>query len=46
MDFECLKNPELQEKLKAAKASEDILAIVGEEGYELSDEQLDGVSGG
>ena len=27
MDFEDLKNPEPQEKLKAAKAPEDILAL-------------------
>ena len=37
MDFEKLKNPELQEKLKAAKGPEDLLAIAQEEGYELSD---------
>lgn len=46
MDFEKLKNPELQEKLKAAKGPEDLLAIAQEEGYELSDEELDAISGG
>ena len=46
MDFEDLKSPELREKLKAAKTPEDMLAIAKEQGYELTDEQLDGVSGG
>ncbi len=46
MNFEDLKNPELQEKLKAAKSSEDILAIAKEEGFELTDDQLEAVSGG
>ena len=46
MDFEDLKNFELQEKLKAAKTPEELLALAKEEGYELSSEQLDGVSGG
>ena len=46
MNFEGLKNPELQEKLKAAKTPEDILELAKEEGYELSDSDLDGVSGG
>ena len=46
MNFEDLQNPELQEKLKAAKTPEDILDLAREEGYELSDEQLDSVAGG
>ena len=46
MNFEDLKNPELQEKLKAAKTPEDILALAQEEGYELSDSELEGISGG
>ena len=46
MDFEDLKNPELQEKLKAAKTPEDILALAKECGVELSDAQLEGVAGG
>ena len=46
MNFEDLKNPELQEKLKAAKTPEDILELAREAGCELSDEQLDGVAGG
>ena len=46
MNFEDLKNPELQEKLKSAKTAEEILAIAKEEGYQLSDEELSAVSGG
>ena len=46
MDFDDLKNPELQEKLKSAKTPEEILALANEEGYELSEEELNGVSGG
>ena len=45
MNFEDLKDPKLQEKLKAAKTPEDILALAKEEGYELSDEELNGVAG-
>ena len=44
MNFDDLKNPELQEKLKGAKTPEELLAIAKEEGYELSDEQLDSIS--
>ena len=46
MDFEDLKNPELQEKLKSAKTPGDILTMAKEEGFELSDDVLEGVSGG
>ena len=46
MNFEDLKNPELQEKLKAAKTPEEMLAIAREEGFELSEEELEGVAGG
>ena len=46
MNFEDLKNPELQEKLKSAKTPEDILALAKEEGYELDDGQLEAVAGG
>ena len=38
MNFEGL-NPELQEKAKAAKTPEVILALAKEEGYEFSDNQ-------
>ena len=46
MNFENLKNPELQEKLKAANTPEDILALAQEEGFELTDDELEAVSGG
>lgn len=46
MNFEDLKNPVLQEKLKTAKTPEEMLTLAREEGYELSDEELSGISGG
>ncbi len=46
MNFEDLKNPELQEKLKAAKTPAELVALVKEEGFELTDKQLEGLSGG
>ena len=46
MNFEDLKNPELQEKLKTAKTPEDILTMAKEEGFELSDADLEEISGG
>ena len=45
MEFEEL-TAEVKEKLKGCETPEDILALAKEEGYELSDEQLDGVTGG
>jgi hypothetical protein len=38
--------PEQQEKVKGCSTPEEILAVAQEEGYELSDEQLEAVSGG
>ena len=38
--------PEQMEKAKACKTPEEIIALAKEEGYELSDEQLEGLSGG
>ena len=38
--------PELQEKVKACKTPEEILALAQEEGYELNDESLEAISGG
>ena len=38
--------PEQMEKAKACKTPGEILALAKEEGYELSDEQLEGLSGG
>ena len=39
-------SPELQERAKACKTPEEVLALAKEEGYELSDEQLESVAGG
>ena len=38
--------PEQMEKVRACKTPEDILALAKEEGYELSEDELDAVSGG
>ena len=38
--------PELREKAAACKTVEDVLTLAKEEGYEISDEQLQTVSGG
>ena len=45
MKFENL-TPEQREKAKACKNPEEMLALAKEEGYELSDEELQAVSGG
>ena len=39
-------SPEQQEKIRACKTSEEILQLAQEEGYELSDEELEDVAGG
>ena len=44
--IELMKDPELQERLKAANTPEELLAITREIGYTLSDEELDGIAGG
>ena len=46
MNFEDLKNPELQEKLKACKTPEELFRLAKEEGLELSEEELKAVAGG
>lgn len=38
--------PELQEKVKACKSAEELLGLAKAEGYELSDEDLEAISGG
>ena len=38
--------PEQQSKAKACKTLEDVLALAKEEGYELTDEELEGAAGG
>ena len=45
VDFKDL-TPEQQEKARACKTPEDVLALAKAEGYELSDEDLEAVSGG
>ena len=45
MEFNEL-SAEQKAKAKACKTPEDVLALAKEEGYELSDEELDAVSGG
>lgn len=45
MKFDDL-TPELKEKALACKTPEDLLALAKEQGYELSDEQLEAVAGG
>ena len=39
-------SPEMREKAKACKTPEDVLALAKEEGYELSDDELEAVNGG
>ena len=46
MNFEDLKNPELQDKLKACKTTDDIIELVRTEGVDLTDEQLQALAGG
>ena len=46
MNFEDLKNPELQQKLKSAKTAEELVALARDQGLELTDDQLEAMSGG
>jgi predicted ribosomally synthesized peptide with nif11-like leader len=45
MEFKDL-TPEQQAKARACKTPEDMLALAKAEGYELTDEELEAVSGG
>lgn len=45
MEFKDL-TPEQREKVASAKTPEEILAMAQQDGYELSDEELDQISGG
>lgn len=45
MDFKDL-NPELREKAGACKTPDELLALAKSEGYKLSEEELESISGG
>lgn len=45
MKFDDL-SPEMREKVQACKSSDELLALAKEEGVELSEEDLEAVSGG
>ena len=45
MEFDDL-TPEQQEKARACRTPEDVLALAKESGIELTDEQMQAVSGG
>lgn len=45
MGYENL-TPEQKERAKSCKTPEEMLALAKEEGYELSDSDLEGISGG
>ena len=45
MDFEDL-SPELKERLRACKTIDELIAFAKEEGFELTNEALEGISGG
>ena len=47
MDLENLDiSPELREKAKACKTPDELLALAKQEGYKLSDAEMEAVSGG
>lgn len=46
MGIKDLKNPELQEKLKNVQTADELVALAKAEGVDLSEEQLDAISGG
>ena len=39
-------SPELKEKARACKTPDEMLALAKKEGYKLSDEEMEAVSGG
>ena len=45
MNFEDL-TPEQQEKARACKTKEELAALAEEEGFQLSDDELEGIAGG
>ena len=47
MDFKDMNiSPELREKAKACKTPEEVLELAKKEGYKLSDEEMESISGG
>ena len=46
MNIDDLNNPELQEKLKGCKTTEDVINLVQTEGVDLTQEQLKALAGG
>ena len=46
MNLEDLKRPEFQEKLKSAETVDELVALAREAGMELTDKQLEVLSGG
>ena len=46
MSFEDLKDPELQEKLRACKNAEELAALAKTEGIDFSNEMLESISAG
>ena len=46
VEFDDLKDPQLQERLRNAKTPEEVLEIAQEFGMELKDDQLETVAGG
>ena len=45
MNFDEL-SPEMQEKARECKTPEELLALAQEEGFSITDEQLESISGG
>lgn len=45
MDFDKL-SPELAEKVKACSSPQELIDLAKQEGYKLSEEELEGIAGG
>ena len=46
MKFEDMKSPEFQSKLQEVKSVEELVSLAKEEGVELTDQQIERISGG
>ena len=46
MNYEDLKNPEIQERLRACDSPEELMVLAKELGFKLSNEELDSIAGG